>query len=66
LFTKIVLKAMVWAIGFGFLEVQAKPKPYPGQSRRLWLGLRMLEAKASGFQAKPSQARTSLLMNHRV
>jgi len=39
---------------------QAKPKP--GQSRRLWLGLRIPEAKAtqsqakaSGFQAKPSQ-----------
>src|ERR1700683_1178918 len=22
---------MAWAIGFGFQEVQAKPKPYPGQ-----------------------------------
>jgi len=39
---------------------QAKPKP--GQSQRLWLGLRIPEAKAtqsqakaSGFQAKPSQ-----------
>jgi hypothetical protein len=39
---------------------QAKPKP--GQSRHLWLGLRISEAKAtqsqakaSGFQAKPSQ-----------
>jgi len=43
---------------------QAKPKP--GQSRRLWLGLRIPEAKAtqsqakaSGFQAKPSQNITS-------
>jgi hypothetical protein len=32
---------------------QAKPKP--GQSQHLWLGLKILEAKASGFQAKPSQ-----------
>src|SRR5882762_9450548 len=39
---------------------QAKPKP--GQSQRIWLGLRIPEAKAtqsqakaSGFQAKPSQ-----------
>src|SRR6266481_10052613 len=43
---------------------QAKPKP--GQSQPLWLGLRILEAKATqsqakaiGFQAKPSQNITS-------
>jgi len=28
---------MVWAIGFGFQEVQAKPKPYPGQ--HFWVGM---------------------------
>jgi hypothetical protein len=33
----IKLKAMAWAIGFGFLEVQARLKPTPGQ--QFWLGL---------------------------
>ena len=28
---------MAWAIGFGFQEVQARPKPTPGQ--HFWLGL---------------------------
>src|SRR6266436_8170889 len=58
----IELKAMAWAIGFGFQKVQARPKPTPGQHFWLgltwpvWLGLAWL-----GFwpEAKPS---TSLLI----
>jgi hypothetical protein len=42
----IDLKAMAWAIGFGFQEIQARPKPTPGQ--HLWLGL--------AFGLKPSHA----------
>ena len=32
-----MLKAMAWAIGFGFQKVQARPKPTPGQ--HFWLGM---------------------------
>jgi hypothetical protein len=46
LYSKIILKAMAWAIGFGFQEVQARPKPTPGQ--HFWLGL--------AFGLKPSHA----------
>ena len=44
---------------------QAKPRP--GQSQLLWLGLMILEAKATGFQAKPSQniTKPSMPSDHR-
>jgi hypothetical protein len=45
-FQNIELKAMAWAIGFGFQKVQAKPKPTPNQ--HFWLGL--------AFGLKPSHA----------
>jgi len=52
----VELKAMAWAICFGFQEGQARPKTTPGQ--HFWLGLAWL-----GFwpEAKPC---TSLLMVH--
>jgi hypothetical protein len=42
----IELKTMAWAIGFGFQEVQARPKPTLGQD--FWLGL--------AFGLRPSHA----------
>jgi hypothetical protein len=54
LFSKIILKAMAWAIGFGFQEVQAKPKPTPGQ--HFWLGLAWPVWLGLAFGLKPSHA----------
>jgi hypothetical protein len=43
----IDLKAMAWAIGFGFQEVQARPKPTPSQ--HFWLGLAWLLTRSQAM-----------------
>jgi hypothetical protein len=47
----IELKAMAWAIGFVFQEVQARPKPTPGQHS--WPGLYDLAWLGFWPEAKP-------------